>query len=484
MLAVNYSLYEDGTKGGSIIITPQNGVTITNVVINASGSTGKAAYTVDGGTAVALGQSNTYTISGITALTVVEFYQKHNGNNKDIYVDTFVVTYTIPTPVTYTFTGTWSPSDPNGTSTINDDIIVASGDAVISSTTAIKTVTVNPGASITVNTGTTLTVDDTMTLESVSDSYSSVINDGTITGNVKYERYVNANSGGNDLISPPLSGETWASFLASDTNAADLLDNGLTSPTTYAFAPFNKPSNVYVNYTDATAATLESGTGYRAATDLGTTLTFTGSVLATAVTVNITDDGANHPDWNLVGNPYPSYLNMFDFLNHEVGSTGSGVYNYQLLEDLSGIYGYDGDASGGWNVTTLSDASDGRLMAPGQGFLVAANDAQVAGYNLTFDTNMRRTGSSDDFIAGRDANPALTYFKLNASNATNNYSTRFYFNEEASQGADHGYDGKVWGTPPNFALYSHLVQENEGLAMALQALHPSDMMDVRYSVGC
>ena len=468
-------------KGGSIIITPLNGVTITNVVINASIRMGNAGYTVDGGTEVLIIGGSSYTISSISALTQVDFYQKQNGNNKEIYVDNFSVTYTVPTPVTYTYTGTWSPSDPNGTSSSIDNIIVASGDATISANTGVSDVTVNPGASITVNTGITLTASE-VTLESASNTYSSLIQDGAIVGSIKYKRYVNANSGGNDLIAPPLSGETWANFLGSDTNAADLLDNGLTSPTTYAFAPFNKPANTYDNFTDATAATLVSGTGYRAATDLGTTLTFTGTVPTTAVTVDITDEGLTHPDWNLVGNPYPSYIHMYDFLNHEVGGTGSGVYNYQLLEDLSGIYGYDGDALDGWNVTTLSDASDGRLMAPGQGFLVAANDAQVAGYNLTFDTNMRRTGSSDDFIAGRNVN-VLTYLKLNASNANNNYSTRFYFNEESSQGADHGYDGKVWGTPPNFALYSHLVQENTGLAMALQSLNTSDMMDVLIPLG-
>ena len=385
--------------------------------------------------------------------------------------------------VTYTYTsGTWAPSDPNGNATVNDDIVIVSGDAVISTNTTADNVIVNPGASITINSGITLTVDGNVTLESVSNSYSSLMYDGTIVGTIKYERYVNSNSGGNDLISPPLAGETWSSFLASDTNAADLLDNGQTSPTTYAWAPFDKSIGAYVNYTDATVATLTSGTGYRAATDAGTTLTFTGTVPTTTVPVNITDEGPNHPDWNLVGNPYPSYINMFNFLFYEVGTTGSGVYNYNLLEDLSGIYGYDGDASDGYNVSTLADALDGRLMAPGQGFLLAADGAQVAGYDLTFDPNMRSTGSSDDFIAGRNSN-ILTYFKLNASNADKNYSTRFYFNEESSQGADHGYDGKVWGTPPSFALYSHLAQENTGLAIALQSLNTSDMMDVVIPLG-
>ncbi|WP_282030615.1 T9SS type A sorting domain-containing protein [Winogradskyella eximia] len=435
------------------------------------------------------GQTFTSSITTWTEETIelpnpsAEYYIAFEGTGdygRGVIVDDVKVEEVIA--VTYTYTGTWSPSDPNGTATTNDDIIVASGDAAISVNTSADNVIVNPGASLTINSGVTLTVDGDVTLESVSNSYSSLMYDGTIVGTIKYERYVNSNSGGNDLISAPLAGETWSSFLASDTNAADLLDNGQTSPTTYAWAPFDKSIGAYVNYTDATVATLTSGTGYRAATDAGTTLTFTGTVPTTTVPVNITDEGPNHPDWNLVGNPYPSYINMFNFLFYEVGTTGSGVYNYNLLEDLSGIYGYDGDASDGYNVSTLADALDGRLIAPGQGFLLAADDAQVAGYDLTFDPNMRSTGSSDDFIAGRNSN-ILTYFKLNASNADKNYSTRFYFNEESSQGADHGYDGKVWGTPPSFALYSHLAQENTGLAIALQSLNTSDMMDVVIPLG-
>ena len=383
--------------------------------------------------------------------------------------------------VTYTYTGTWSPSDPNGTATTNDDIIIMSGDAVISATTSADNVTVNPGASLTINTGVTLTVDGDVTLESVSNSYSSLMYDGTIVGTIKYERYVNANSGGNDLISPPLEGETWANFLLSDTNADDLLDNGQTSPTTYAWAPFDKSVGAYVNYTDATAATLTSGTGYRAATDAGTTLTFTGTVRTTTVPINITDEGPNHPDWNLVGNPYPSYIDMFQFLFYEVVPS-SGVYNYQLLEDESGIYGYDGDGSNGWDIVTLAN-SFGRIMAPGQGFLVAANDTQVATYDLTFTPSMRVIGNSDDFIAGRNAD-VLTYFKLNTTTTANDYTTQFYFNEEATRDADHGYDGKLLDNfAPSFALYSQLVEGNPDMRLALQALHPSDMMDVVIPLG-
>ena len=89
-------LYQNDTKGGGIKIYAQNGVTITSVVVHASGSkgTGPAAYIVDGGAETDLAASTTYTMSGLTAVTEVEFYQKDASKSNRIYVDSFDVTYT------------------------------------------------------------------------------------------------------------------------------------------------------------------------------------------------------------------------------------------------------------------------------------------------------------------------------------------------------------------------------------------------------
>src|SRR5690606_6485448 len=88
-------LYQNATKGGSIIITPSNGATITSVIVNASGTTGNAGYTVDGGTATNLAAGTTYTMSSINAISEVEFYQRDSSSSNRIYVDSFEVTYTM-----------------------------------------------------------------------------------------------------------------------------------------------------------------------------------------------------------------------------------------------------------------------------------------------------------------------------------------------------------------------------------------------------
>ncbi|MBF8151630.1 hypothetical protein ITJ86_17175, partial [Winogradskyella sp. F6397] len=193
--------------------------------------------------------------------------------------------------------------------------------------------------------------------------------------------------------------------------------------------------------------------------------------------------GATYPDWNLIGNPYPSYLDMELFLNHVLDNgTNPVTTNLSILEDISGIYGYDGDASDGWSIITLANASE-KLMTPGQGFFVAANATYQDTYDITFDPSMRATGTDDDFIAGRSAN-VLTFLKLNASTATNSYGTEFYFNANASRGIDPGYDGKILGNvAPNFAIYSHLVEGDAELPIALQALNPSDLTNTIIPLG-
>lgn len=392
-----------------------------------------------------------------------------------------------PVSTTYTYNNGWSPADPNGITYANDVIEINAGAAIISNNTVCDVLIINPGAGLTINNGITLTT-NTATLKSTSKLYSSVIADGTIDGTIKYERFVNANAsaGGNDLISPPLSGEIWSSFLVSESNAADLLDNGATNPTTYAFGPFDKTADAYVNYTsvEPEGLALASGVGYRAATDVGATLTFTGTILKTQIAVDIVNSGAIYSDWNLIGNPYPSYLDMALFLSYGLDSgSNPSVRNIDILENASGIYGYTGEATANkWNVITLANASD-KLMAPGQGFFVAAKAADVAAYDIVFDPSMRAIGTDDDFIPNRNAN-SLTYLKLNANKGDKNYTTEFYFNPKASLGLDHGYDGKILGNvAPGFALYSHLVKDDTGLPIALQALNPSDLANTIIPLG-
>ena len=97
--------YNNGGDGGSIIITPVSGVTITGAEMTTSTSP-SVAYYVDGGDAVSVSASdNTYTISNIAASTSLEI-QNVNTTNTQLRIKTIALTYTTSgtQPESYTVT--------------------------------------------------------------------------------------------------------------------------------------------------------------------------------------------------------------------------------------------------------------------------------------------------------------------------------------------------------------------------------------------
>jgi hypothetical protein len=87
-------LYQNATKGGSIIVYANNGVTITEVVVRASSRTGPAGFDADGVFQSNLSGGSTYTMSSLSATSNVEFFQRDGSSSNRIYVDEIEITYT------------------------------------------------------------------------------------------------------------------------------------------------------------------------------------------------------------------------------------------------------------------------------------------------------------------------------------------------------------------------------------------------------
>jgi hypothetical protein len=426
---------------------------------DATGSGGTVSYTV--------GQVFYTSLTGSTG-TVSEGVQQPRGKT------------------TYMYNGVWAPSDPSGAALASDAIEVTSGDVVINSNTAFNTFIVRPGAGVTVDSDVILTPIESLTLESTSTEFSSLILKGSILGTVNYERFVNElgtqSGGGNDLISVPLmpsSGMAFNEFIAlgNPTNATKLATNN--PSTVYAFAPYNNTSLAYENFTVSGTNTLPQGKGYRAATvtDLESferNLTFTGEAETEDVTIAISTP-INGSQWNLIGNPYPSYISSTAFL-----AANSGVLDPNPLDPAAtAIYGYNSGTYEGndlqiGNFTIINNNSNSALnIAPGQGFFVAATNTPGFSGTVTFKTtgtDMRTTTGIDDFILGRNSDTNYN-LKLNLTNTNKSYSTSFYFNANSSLGLDAGYDAAVFGAnAPSFAIFSHLIEENIGRDFAIQSL--------------
>ena len=379
--------------------------------------------------------------------------------------------------------GSWTPYAPSiATGAVN--ALVIDGTYTETGNVEINNLKIEDGAAteisktggLTVNGN--LTTSDNLILESDSENYSSLIVIGSVTGSAAYKRHVNINAAltENDLISAPLTGEAFGSFALANSNIVENPNN----TSQKLFGPFNKVTYEYQIYdTDIPAdanATLDAAIGYRAASTDDSTFTFTGNIETGTINKGISNSGAEYHEWNLIGNPYPSYITLSDFLAEN---------NSKFDTPTAGIYGYDGNASDGWHIwnQAYSDAHPNAMITPGQGFLVSS---KPGGATITFTPSMRTIGNTDDFIANRSSTTAGNgYLTLLLSSISDkNHSTTLYFNPNASLIMDKGYDATFHNnSAPNFAIYSHLVENSVGEDLAVQAVSFNDLNDVEIPIG-
>jgi len=351
-------------------------------------------------------------------------------------------------------------------------IVILNNDIIINSTSNVDTIEVNPDASLTVSSSAILNF-NSLDLKSNSTTYSSLILDGTISGTVNYNRYINVNasSGGNDLISTPLSGQAFNDFVSSNPNIVEEPDPG----TRVLFGDFNIDTSTYALWDETDTRILNAGEGYRSGSTDSNGYTFTGNVNTNDINVPINVGTATR--WNLIGNPYPSYIDAQSFL-----TVNTGI----LDPNSTAIYGYndstDDTTAGNSNRYSIINflQNSTKNISPGQGFFLASN---VTGGSIQFSPTMRSVERNDDFIQGRENN-SINNFSLKLTKSTDSFITNFYFTASATTGLDPGYDAKLFGeSAPVFSIYSDLVQSSTGLAFAIQALGETDYENIMIPLG-
>ncbi|WP_179343779.1 T9SS type A sorting domain-containing protein [Winogradskyella ursingii] len=393
--------------------------------------------------------------------------------------------------------GSWN-TDPNDSNS-NRNAIIQSGTYTLPTDVGFNDMFVDAGAAVVVPSGVTLAT-ASVNLRSTSSQYSSLLSNDNVLGTVTYKRHVNQQgsdgvSGGNDLISLPLFPsvvETFDQFLTRGTpdNASKLASNSIPGLTTYGFGPYDNSSLSprYINYTSQSTDALVQAKGYRAAlTNADETLTFTGAISADDVTFTLTNPAVGN-FWNLIGNPFPTYVDAQDWLE---------VNNVFLDENAVAIYAYNSGTYSGneaetGNFTIINMASNNTLnIAPGQAFFIAAGEVNIVtgnpgtvifgGNSGGFPDDMRTTVGTDDFIEGR-TNTTNYNLKL-ALTGNSTHFTNFYFNSNSSLGLDPGYDAASFEAFGDSAFYSQLVEDNQDRAMAIQSLNENDLTDVRIPLG-
>lgn len=349
------------------------------------------------------------------------------------------------------------------------DVNILNGQSIqigVSTTALANSIVVNNGGSLTIDKTSSLTVSDdftnngTVTLNSDADEFASIIVQGSSSGDIVYNRYVNTvGSAEWDLIGAPTDGLLISSFVT--TNSTPLATSG----SIYAVGVYDNSDDSWTNYTSSTvgaAGNFDIGRGYQMATSSGATMAFTGTVATTDQTQSIINNAGNGGRrWNLVANPYPSYLNAN--INAHNSNNFLSVNSGVIDSNFSAIYGYDADGSG---YTIYNNTNAATYIAPGQAFFVAAASSSAA--NLSFTEAMQTTTGGDDFIAGRLANTSSElYLKLyEGENLVGD--TKFYFDNNLSLGLDPGYDAGAYNQ--SSALASRLAEDDQGVNMGINAM--------------
>ena len=101
-------------------------------------------------------------------------------------------------------------------------------------------------------------------MDSVSDDFSDLFVVGSSTGTAEY-RHFTGSSATRDLVSPPVSGQTFASFATANTGkiAPGTINTAVTS---LMYGPLNTATSAYEEYLAADTTPLVAAKGYRAGT--------------------------------------------------------------------------------------------------------------------------------------------------------------------------------------------------------------------------
>jgi hypothetical protein len=255
-----------------------------------------------------------------------------------------------------------------------------------------------------------ITTNDVLTIA----SEGSLIVGGTSTGNVTYNRsltFMADNSEGWHLVGSPVVGQAYNDAYATTNNIA-------TSGTKRGIAAYNNSvtSNNwnYLESDDSNSGDFNTAQGYSVKTTATTDVSFTGTLNTEDVDKAITI-GSGTP-FNLISNPFTSYLNSGSFL-----TANTGVLTSQTIWL--------------WNPSTKNyDAKvtgDSFEVAPGQGFFVSCGTAG----NVTFDAD-NQSHQTDTFL--RSA--SKSEITLNMTDGDVNRYARIYYHNSATVDFDNGYD--------------------------------------------
>ena len=347
---------------------------------------------------------------------------------------------------------------------------------------------VKNSSSLTVLEGSNIDVSGDFESESAANvvlkSGASIIVNGSKIGNITYKRNLLTDS--YFLVSPPVSGQDYDDTYVSTNGIAQSIPNNLN-----AIGPYTTSSNTWDYMTIGELnLSFSSGVGYSVKRTTGTgagEIPFTGEIAGDLETQNggvnftLIYDPNSEPDnddqylgynWNLVGNPYPAYIKNSEFLTSNPSNIIATIWTWN-----SGSAAYED------RVSNISDSGNGNFpIAPGQGFFVRSSASGNINFPEADQYHQIEIGGSDTF----ERTTPLTSIKLIINNGSSyNRHCDVYYLDNVTLGFDYGYEGQIFGSgnPNSLAIYTQLLENNEGVNYQTQSLPNTNYEGIVVPVG-
>ena len=345
-------------------------------------------------------------------------------------------------PVSSTWTGTisseWNQSGnwSNGVPGSITQVIIAPSNntPAVSSPVICASMSIQPNSKLTINNDHSLTVLGNLTIESNESGTATLVNKGTmiVNGTTTMQQYLATDR--NWYMSSPFS------------NAK--------APTGFSYFEYRESGDNENFVSPATAywksitsgAGLEAGKGYIVNPEQApVTFSLSGTLNSEPLDVQLTRTaGKSNTGFNLVGNPYPSYLGIGSIMSNpdlekSFWMRGRNSGNSAWIFDSYNIAGDVATRNSGLAVTSN--------IPPMQAFWVRVSSGKTAA-TLSLNNSMRSHNdvANNKFRAPANLNPLV---RLLVSNGTNSDETVIYFNANASNGYD-AYDSpKMFNNNPN-----------------------------------
>ena len=202
-------------------------------------------------------------------------------------------------------------------------------------------------------------------------------------------------------------------------------------------------------YIIPTTDVLTPTTGYYVWVNSTSTKTFSGSLNTGNLTANLTRtyNVTEYDGWNLIGNPYPSAIDL-------TGLTYTGVE--------TSVYFWDPSGAGNFKVWIPAGGETHTKYAPAmQGFYVHCNDATNVSPAQNFGSvgfvNAARDHNSETFLKDTEILPNL--LRIKATGMVNGYNDELslYFNPERNSSYESGFDAlKLKGNADAPQIYTKI----------------------------